>query len=125
MPKPRPTVDILDAPLAGAVGLAVGGELDMATAPGLTDALDVAIRASTGPFVIDLSEVRFLDSSGVGVFLRARALLGRQDRPLVLVCPAGPVRRTLEVIGVADLFSLFGSRAEAAGAVDPRPRSPK
>lgn len=115
--RPMGDIDVEDAPLSEAFGIAVRGEVDMATAPALSEALDAAVRASSGPLVVDLSEVGFLDSSGVGLFLRARALLGREDRALLLVCPVGPVRRTFEVAGVADLFSLWTSRAEAAAAL--------
>ena len=59
-------------------------------------ALDAAIRDSSGAFVIDLCDVEFLDSSGLSVLMRARALLGREERALAVVCPPGsratPVR---------------------------------
>ena len=47
----------------------------------LSAALDEAIRGSEGPFVIDLSNVGFLDSSGIACLMRARALLGREIGP--------------------------------------------
>jgi anti-anti-sigma factor len=58
--------------------------------------------------------VTFMDSSGVNVLLRARALLGREERDVVLICPPGGVLHVLEVIGVAELFAVFASRAAAA-----------
>ena len=86
----------------------------MATGKLLEEAIDHAIRTSTGAFVIDLCDVTFMDSSGVNVLLRARALLGREERDVVLICPPGGVLHVLEVIGVADLFVVFASRAAAA-----------
>ena len=74
-------IDVRKATLAGAVGVAVRGDVDIATAPLLQDALDDAVRASRGPFVLDLTGVEFLDSSGINVLLRVRALLGREERP--------------------------------------------
>jgi anti-sigma B factor antagonist len=108
---------VVDADLVGAPGVAVHGEVDIAVAPDLELRLDAAIRASQGVFVLDLDDVEFLDSSGLGVILRARALLGREDRALAIVCRPGPVRRLFEVAGVADLLFVFGSRAEAAAAL--------
>ena len=64
-------------------------------------------------------DVEFLDSSGLNVLLRARALLGREERALAVVCPPGPVRRLFEMSGVAELFFLYGSREEAAAALVP------
>ena len=110
---------IEDAPLHGAPGVRLHGELDLAAAPPLSDALDDRIRDSAGAFVVDLSAVEFLDSSTLSVLLRARALLGREGRDLALVCPPGPIRRVFELTGVSDLFALFGSREAAAAALVP------
>jgi hypothetical protein len=43
-----------------------------------------------GACVLDLCDAEFLDSSGLGVILRARALLARDDRALAIVCPRVP-----------------------------------
>ena len=107
------------APLLGVPGVLVRGEVDLDTAPRLTAALEAAMRESRGPFVVDLSDVTFLDSSGVNVLLRARALLGREERDLVLVCPPGSARRIFEVAAIVDLFVLCDSRDEAAASLQP------
>jgi len=116
-----PLLEIAPRPLRGAPCLAISGELDVAGVPALDQALEAAIADSAGAFFVDLCELEFLDSSGIRALLRARALLGREDRALALVGPDGPVRRALDVAGVADLFTIFATRAEAAGAlVEPR-----
>jgi anti-sigma B factor antagonist len=107
------------ADLHGAPGIAVRGEIDLAAVPALTEALDAGIRESTGTFVIDLCDVEFLDSSGLGALMCARALLGREERPLAIVCPPGAVRRLFEIAGVADLLYVYGSREEASDALVP------
>jgi len=109
----------MDVGMRGAPGVAVHGEVDVAAVPTLVAALDQAIRESTGAFVIDLCDVEFLDSAGLSVLLRARALLGSDDRQLAVVCPPGAVRRLFEVAGIADLLILFGSREDAAAALVP------
>ena len=110
-------MEVVDADLKGAPGVAVRGEVDIAVAADLELRLDAAIQASSGAFVLDLDHVEFLDSSGLGVILRARALLGREDRALAIVCRPGPVRRLFDVAGVADLLFVFGTREEAAAAL--------
>ena len=100
-------------------GVTVRGELDMASGPQLELALDRAIRGSVGAFVLDLCDLQFLDSSGLRVVLRARAMLARDERALAIVCPPGPVRRLMEVAGVADLLFLFDSRADVNAALVP------
>lgn len=112
-----PVIDLRRAALAGAAGIVVRGEIDLSTAPLVEEGLDAAIHDSAGPFALDLSGVSFLDSCGVNVLLRARALLGRTDRALLVVCPGGRVRRVLELVGIDDLFTLYESRQEAARAL--------
>jgi len=107
------------APLAGAPGVLVRGEVDIATAAQLTAALDAAIRDTCGAFVVDLTDVAFLDSTALNVLLRARSILGRADRALVIVCPPGPAKRVFEVAGIADLLMLFDSRSQAAASLQP------
>jgi anti-sigma B factor antagonist len=70
-------------------------------------------------FVIDLCDVEFLDSSGLGVILRARAMLARDERALAIVCPPGGVRRLFDVAGVAELLFLYDAREDLAAALVP------
>jgi anti-anti-sigma factor len=116
---PRPPLEIIDAELHGAPGVALRGQIDVATVRALEPPLDAAIRDTTGAFILDLCELDLLDSSGLGVILRARALLAREDRALAIICPPGPVRRLFEVVGIADLLFLYDSREEAAAALVP------
>jgi anti-anti-sigma factor len=117
--RPPAAFGVEKAELHGAPGVAVHGEVDVSAVPSLVEALDAAIRDSAGAFVIDLCDVEFLESSGLSALMRARALLGRDDRALAIVCPTGPVRRLFELAGVSDLFFLYGSREEAAAALVP------
>ena len=70
--------------------------------PRLALVLDTAIRESTGAFVLDFTDLDYLDSSGLTLMLRARATLAREDRALAIVCPPGPIRRLIDIAGVAD-----------------------
>jgi anti-sigma B factor antagonist len=99
---------------------AVHGDVDLAAVPDLEEALEAAIRDSVGAFVVDLTDVSFIDSTGLQVLLRARALLGREDRALVLVCPHGPVRRVFELAGVSDVFVLYPTADAAMAELTPR-----
>jgi anti-sigma B factor antagonist len=108
---------VIDLVLGPAAGVAVRGEVEIATAPELTAALDEAIRTTSGPFVIDLASVGFLDSSGINCLMRARALLGRDDRTLALICPPGSTRRVLALVGVDELVALYASRDEVLRAL--------
>jgi anti-sigma B factor antagonist len=109
--------DVGELGIGDAPGVAVRGEVDISAAAALEEAVERAIMASAGAFVIDLTDVAFLDSSGLAVLLRARGLLGREDRSLAVICPPGPARRAFEVSGFSELFVTYGSRAEASAAL--------
>jgi len=111
--------EVDDAGLRDAPGVAVRGEVDISTADALEATLDAAIRESAGAFVVDLSDLEFIETSGLHVLMRARSLLGREDRALAIVCPHGPVRRVFELSGSSELFALYASREEAAAALVP------
>jgi anti-sigma B factor antagonist len=111
--------EIVARDLDGAPGVALAGEADLSCVPEMTAALDAAIRDSEGAFIVDLTDLEFLDSSGLSALLRARALLGQTERAMAVVCPPGPVLRLLTVSGVEELFVLFPSRADAATALVP------
>lgn len=114
-----PCFEVERAPLRGAPGVLVRGEVDIETAAELSGVLDAAIRDSRGVFVLDLCDVDFLDSSGVNVILRARAMLGRSDRALAVICPPGAPRRVFEMAGIAELLALFDSRDQLATSLRP------
>jgi anti-sigma B factor antagonist len=114
-------MDLLAEPitLAGARGLALRGELDLTGAPRIEEQIQSALLEGAGAYVLDLSGLTFMDSTGVNTLLRARSLLGREQRELVVVCPPGAVRRVLDVIGVGDVLAPFDSRDAAAAALVP------
>jgi anti-sigma B factor antagonist len=111
------TFEVVDLLTEKVAGVAVRGEVELATAPVLTAALEEGIRRSSGPFVVDLVAVDFLDSSGIHCLVRSRALLGRDERALALICPPGNVRRVLEMAGIDELVAVYGSREELMRAL--------
>ena len=115
----RSVMELQPTTLAGARGIALRGELDLTGAPRIEEHVQSALLNGGGAFVLDLSELTFMDSTGVNALLRTRSLLGREGRDLVVVCPPGPVRRVLEIIGVADMLAPFASREQAAAALVP------
>ena len=74
----------------------LAGELDMRTGPELDLVLDEAVEQG-GPILVDLSELTFMDSTGIHAFLRAAvALRGRGC--LILHGERDRVRRVLDLV---------------------------
>ncbi|MFE5581600.1 STAS domain-containing protein [Kitasatospora sp. NPDC056531] len=77
----------------------VGGEIDLATAPRLRCRLAAAFEAHR-EVVLDLSEVTFMDCSGLGILGQARNQADRCGRRLVLRGVGHPVARLLKLTGL-------------------------
>ncbi|MFI6262351.1 STAS domain-containing protein [Micromonospora sp. NPDC051006] len=83
------------------------GEVDMATADTLDAALaDALSRPGTRELVVDLTEVRFLDSSGVRVLVGAAATARRDGVAFRVTDPQPIVARVLRITSVGALLGL-------------------
>ena len=79
------------------------GEIDLETAPLLREVLLPVLEREIGPVVLDLSEVAFMDSTGVHLLVEALRRLELQNRRLAIVCrEGGQVHRLLAVVGLLD-----------------------
>jgi anti-anti-sigma factor len=75
------------------------GELDIATAGELRDAL----AAVEGPLTLDLSALRFVDTSGLRLILEVTDRARRDGRAFAVVPGVPGVQRLFEMAGVAEL----------------------
>ena len=112
-------IETRDTRIGGARGLAVSGELDVSTATPLTEAVERAVWGSVGAFVLDLTALRFIDSTGLHALLRARAYLSREDRSLAVLLPRGDVRRVLDLAGMLDTLVVYSTREALEAALVP------
>lgn len=67
--------------------------------------------------VLDLGEVRFINSAGLGCLVKAGMQLDRQGRRLALACPERSVEATLRLVGLDSMLPLFKSVQEASDFV--------
>jgi len=110
----RPQLDVARSEQDGVHVVALAGELDLTAVPELDATLAAAVAASEHPHVcLDLSELGFIDSSGLAAVIRAHVAVGEAGGALMIVAPAGIVRRTLEVSGLLHMLSVVDDRAAA------------
>jgi len=89
----------------GVVTVALVGEADFSSAGVMGGALEQAVRAEPPLVVVDLSQLSFMDSSGIKCLVRAYAEGEAVGCRVVARNANGIVRRVLELAGVADLLS--------------------
>ena len=88
------------------VVLELRGELDISTVPELERHLAEVERENPRRVLIDLSELGFMDSTGLGLIIRAADAAERHGRQLRLRRASRQVRRLFEVAGIADHFTF-------------------
>jgi anti-sigma B factor antagonist len=98
----------------GVVLVRLAGELDLYNADALREALFEAAAQRPERLVVDLTEVRFIDSTALGVLIEARAKLANR-RGFLLAAPGLETRRALEISGLDRHFSIHASVDEAVG----------
>lgn len=99
----------------GAVVVTLAGELDLYNAEEVRGALLDACAGKPSLLVVDLEEVRFIDSTALGVLIEARSRL--DDRSgFRLAAPGLETRRALEVSGLDRHFLVHDTVAEALEA---------
>jgi anti-sigma B factor antagonist len=86
--------------------IALAGELDPHTAPLLQAEIDGVLDTEGTDLVLDLSELGFVDSSGLRVLISAQHQLAAQGGTLVLRAPSETVRRLLEITGLVDHVTI-------------------
>ena len=86
--------------------LTVSGELDIETAPQLTKVLDWLCQQPHHQVTVDLRQVTFIDSSGLGALIRAQHALAAESGRLVLSGPSRPVHHLLDITGLGREFAL-------------------
>ena len=96
----------------GGVVVEVSGELDICSSHTLREKLTAASVLSASRLVVDLSELRFIDSTGIGVLAMAARRLALEVG-LAIVCPEGRVCRTLTLAGLDRVVPIFTTRSEA------------
>ena len=99
----------------GAVVVSLAGELDLYNAEEVRSALLDACAGEPQTLVVDLEEVRFIDSTALGVLIEARSRMAERSG-FRLAAPGLETRRALEVSGLDRHFNVHDTVAEALEA---------
>ena len=90
----------------GVTTVALSGDVDMVVADGLLGALSEVIDdAATTGVLVDMSRVRFWDSSGVGALVTAYRRASERGTTLVISDMSEQVRQILHLTGLLDLLT--------------------
>jgi anti-sigma B factor antagonist len=94
-------------------------ELDASNAGEFKRDIAPVLEANT-TLVLDLSRLRFVDSSGLGAFLSCLRRLNAKGGDLKLCGMSKQVRAVFELVRMHRIFEIYGTKEEAVRAFAPQ-----
>jgi anti-sigma B factor antagonist len=89
------------------------GSLDLATAPTVRAALTEATEEGKQHLIVDLTQLEFLDSTGLGVLIGAHRRAAERGGTFRLIISDGPIARLLNITGLVTVFAVYHSMEDA------------
>jgi anti-anti-sigma factor len=104
----------------------IEGEIDLSNASELENSISNAVANDAAGLVVDLADVRYLDSSGVSLLFNLARRVARRQQQLGIVVPADThVREILSLTGASEALSLYDTLAEASRRTQAGPDGPE
>ncbi len=89
------------------------GSLDLATSPSVRAALAEAADEGKHDIIVDLSELQFIDSTGLGALIGGHRRAAEHGGRIRLVAREGTILRLLNITGLIRVFSVYSSTQAA------------
>ncbi|MGF7234332.1 MAG: anti-sigma factor antagonist [Frankia sp.] len=98
--------------------VAVGGEIDVYTAPKLREQLIDLVSAGQYHLIVNMENVEFLDSTGLGVLVGGLKRVRAHEGSLRLVCTQERILKIFRITGLTKVFPIHSSEEEALAATE-------
>jgi anti-sigma B factor antagonist len=98
--------------------VAVGGEIDLSTAPAFEAAVATALKEGPSVLIIDLSEVTFMASVGLRILVATQEEL-RESVQVAVVANNPATSRPIQMTGLDEIISLYPTLEDALTSVQP------
>lgn len=100
---------------SGACVVAFKGEVDLESSPAAREVL-LKCFENTGKVIVDLSEVTYIDSSGVASLVEALQAAKKNGSQFALAASSEPTRRVLELARLDKVFTMYDSVDDGVNA---------
>lgn len=104
--NPGVDLDVTSEVDGTAATVSIRGELDVYTAPQLRTRLHELFDGGVSEITLDLADLSFIDSSGLGVIVGALKRLRERDGNLVLRAPSRSTSKVLEITGLSRILDV-------------------
>ena len=98
--------------------IALGGEVDLYTAPELKSQMIGSIANGATEVVVDFTNTTFIDSTTLGVLVSGVKRLREKGGTLTIVCSDRNITKIFEITGLDRVFTIYPTRAEALERLD-------
>lgn len=98
--------------------LAFGGEIDLHFAPVFRTLLEQPTKVATEALVLDLSQVTFIDSTGIAVIIERLRSATRRSNIFCIGGMSDAVKQILEIIQLQKAMPVFETRQSALNALE-------
>lgn len=92
--------------------IVLSGEVDVYSAPKLRDTIKNLVEEGRYRIVVDLEDVAFLDSTGLGVLVGGLKRVRHHQGDLGIICKQERILRIFRITGLTKVFTIYSSRED-------------
>ncbi|WP_235549760.1 STAS domain-containing protein [Paenibacillus sp. Soil766] len=96
----------------------LSGELDLSAASSLANVLDSVVRKAEETLILDLKELKYIDSTGIGLIVSAIKVRAAMQAVFQIDHIPAKVRRLFDITGVSNYLHNNGSLRENQGVTE-------
>jgi anti-sigma B factor antagonist len=93
--------------------ISVQGEIDVYTSPRVKETINELIEKENYNLIINLEEVRYIDSTGLGVLIGALKKVREHNGSINLICTNPQIKKIFNITGLVKIFGIFKNEEEA------------
>ena len=97
------TIDLLND---GRKGCKITGEVDVAVAAPFREALQKAVDSGTEEIYLDLSDMDYIDSTGIGILIDTKKNVMKPGQQFILIHPKRSIAKLFQLTGVDQIFQI-------------------
>ena len=101
----------------GAALIRLQGEVDVYTAPKLKSTLVDLVDKGNFKIVVNLEQVDFMDSSGLGVLVGGLKRVRSHEGAIALVCTQENILKIFRITGLVKVFPIFEEEGRAVDGI--------
>ena len=91
----------------------LNGEIDVYTSPKVKEAITELIDQGNYALVINLENVRYIDSTGLGVLIGGLKRVREHSGTVNLVCTNPQIKKIFDITGLVKIFGIYDSEKSA------------